>query len=508
MFLSHASACMLSLRNRPGARGGPHRCHRQTVLQVLAADDPEVDEDDEEYVTYPVGDHIFRVSTAHTEEKSNALNMLSCYAEHMEHHFAPYCMEVAGTVEHVLSTPLLNTEEMRTTAAALVPLLLTCMQDAHKKGSMPEATAEVVQKLFGLLMKGLIAALGCELETEVLHSLYEGLEESLDVAMDGLVTPEFLEQAFPKIENQVSSLMGSRQERAEERAAADLDEEDLEQMNEVEVLEAELLQQVVAAMGGFLKCLGDAALPRVEALVAKFFNPLLAAASRGHEDRWVALLAISDCLEYAPASAKHLPALLPELVKHAQSDSHDVANVCIYTLGVIAEKYPSVYAQHHEELLPLILNTMGGHEGEEDWDVPRDNAVAALGKVLLHHESRLAGPPGVQLAKAWVDKLPLTCDEVEAGKQHELLRQFLLRNDTRVLGESMANLPQIAEVFVKVIGKGDQLLMEDHVADFRNFFAQQLRPVLEAHGCNIQELVGRLEPADQHRFLAAFSEGA
>lgn len=167
-----------------------------------------------------------------------------------------------------------------------------------------------------------------------------------------------------------------------------------------------------------------------------------------------------------------------------------------------------VYAQHHDELLPLILNTMEGHAGQDDWDVPRDNAVAALGKVLLHHEAALAGPPGVQLAKAWVEKLPLTCDEVEAGKQHELLRQFLLRNDSRVLGDSMSNLPQIAAVFVKVIAKGDQLLMEDHVQDFRNFFTQQLKPVLEQHGCNIQELVGHLEPADQHRFLAAFSESA
>lgn len=180
------------------------------------------------------------------------------------------------------------------------------------------------------------------MDTEVLHALYEGLEESLDAAVEGLVTADFMEQCFPKIEDQVATLMGSRQDRAEERSAADLDEEDIEQLNELEEAEAELLQQVVAAIGGFLKCLGDAALPRVEALVQKFFNPLLAQAARGHEDRWVALLVISDCLEYAPGSQKHLPALLPELVKHAQSDSHDVANVCIYTLGVIAEKYPTV----------------------------------------------------------------------------------------------------------------------------------------------------------------------
>ena len=167
-----------------------------------------------------------------------------------------------------------------------------------------------------------------------------------------------------------------------------------------------------------------------------------------------------------------------------------------------------VYAQHHDELLPLILKTIEGHQGDDDWDVPRDNAVAALGKVLFHHEARLAGPPGLQLAKAWVDKLPLTCDEVEAGKQHELLRQFLLRNDSRVLGESMSNLPQIANVFVEVIGKGDQLLMEDHAQEFRNFFAQQLRPVLEQNGCNVQDLVGQLEAGDQHRFVSAFSNAA
>lgn len=127
------------------------------MLQVLAKDDPKADEDDEDYVSYPVGEHIFRVSTAHTEEKANALNMLSCYAEHMGHSFAPYCMDVAATVEHVLSTPLLNNEEMRSTAAGLVPLLLGCMQDAHKQSSFAEATPEAVQALFGLLMKGLVS---------------------------------------------------------------------------------------------------------------------------------------------------------------------------------------------------------------------------------------------------------------------------------------------------------------------------------------------------------------
>lgn len=125
-------------------------------MQMVNADEVE-DDDEDEYNNFPIGDQIFRVSTAGTEEKTNALSMLSCYAEHMGEHFAPYCLDIAGIVEHVLSAPLLNTELMRRTCASLVPQLLRCMQAAVEKKSLPQATAETVVQLFELLMKGLLA---------------------------------------------------------------------------------------------------------------------------------------------------------------------------------------------------------------------------------------------------------------------------------------------------------------------------------------------------------------
>lgn len=123
---------------------------------MVNADEVDDDEDDE-YNNFPIGDQIFRVSTAGTEEKTNALSMLSCYAEHMGEHFAPYCLDIAGIAEHVLSAPLLNTELMRRTCATLVPQLLRCMQAAVEKKSLPQATPDTVLALFQLLMKGLLA---------------------------------------------------------------------------------------------------------------------------------------------------------------------------------------------------------------------------------------------------------------------------------------------------------------------------------------------------------------
>jgi hypothetical protein len=125
-------------------------------VQMVPADEVE-DEDDEEYNNFPVGDQVFRVSTAGTEEKTNALSMLSCYAEHMGEHFSPYCLDIGIIAEHVLSAPLLNTELMRRTCASLVPQLLRCMQSGVEKKSWPQATEASVLQLFELLMKGLIA---------------------------------------------------------------------------------------------------------------------------------------------------------------------------------------------------------------------------------------------------------------------------------------------------------------------------------------------------------------
>lgn len=145
--------------------------------------------------------------------------------------------------------------------------------------------------------------------------------------------------------------------------------------------------------------------------------------------------------------------------------------------------------------------------GSEEWAHARDNAVAALGKVLAHHAGLTGGAAGAALAKIWLDCLPLEADDTEAGKQHALLHRLVAASDARVLGEGNGNLPQIAAVFVRVIAKGDELLNDEDVGPFVAFFVQQLRPVIEQHGGTerLQALVAALEPADQQRLREALA---
>lgn len=89
-----------------------------------------------------------------------------------------------------------------------------------------------------------VQAMDCEVDLEVLHELYTALEETLDDADDGLITPALLENVFPKVEMQVKRLLASRQERLDQKADDDIEEEDLELLDEAEEQEEELLQQV------------------------------------------------------------------------------------------------------------------------------------------------------------------------------------------------------------------------------------------------------------------------
>jgi hypothetical protein len=77
-----------------------------------------------------------------------------------------------------------------------------------------------------------------------------------------------------------------------------------------------------------------------------------------------------------------------------------------------------------------------------------------------------------------------------------------------VLGTDNANLLKIAEVFMRVIAKGDELLDSEHFGAFARFFATQLCPVVAAQGFNMEGAVAQLEPKDQQRFKVAMAQAA
>jgi hypothetical protein len=100
--------------------------------------------------------------------------------------------------------------------------------------------------------------------------------------------------------------------------------------------------QVISVAGALLKRFGDTALPYAEALVQQHLSVLLFEPGRSPEDRWTALMLVSDMIEHAPSSGKHLPSLMPKFLECALVDNKDLCNVSCYCLGVVAQKHPAV----------------------------------------------------------------------------------------------------------------------------------------------------------------------
>lgn len=72
------------------------------------------------------------------------------------------------------------------------------------------------------------------------------------------------------------------------------------------------------------------------------FLPFLMDGERSHEDRWLALLLISDLIEHAPSSGRHVAPLFPKFLEYATSDNKELVQVCCYCLGIVAEKHGQV----------------------------------------------------------------------------------------------------------------------------------------------------------------------
>lgn len=100
--------------------------------------------------------------------------------------------------------------------------------------------------------------------------------------------------------------------------------------------------QLISTVGSLLRKFGDEVMPLVETMIKTHFNAMLTEAGRGPEERWAALMLLTDVIEFAPSSVRYLPSLLPKLLEFSASEHVESCNTAIYTLGVIAEVHPAV----------------------------------------------------------------------------------------------------------------------------------------------------------------------
>jgi len=117
-----------------------------------------------------------------------------------------------------------------------------------------------------------------------------------------------------------------------------------------------------------------------------------------------------------------------EFCKHTVKDFHLYVGDCLNALSK-----------------SLDVNSDG--EDDEEWGHARDNAVAALGKIIKHQNQNI--DITVWIPK-WLNLLPLKYDVQESVTQHTLLVDILMSNPTLLLNLDNSNLPKILRILAKI----------------------------------------------------------
>ncbi|KAG2431232.1 hypothetical protein HXX76_009760 [Chlamydomonas incerta] len=432
----------------------------QADPDVQVVDEDEVNAEDlpDDMEAIAMGDKCLMYRSSILEEKATAVNMLSCYAEELKEGFWAYVGPVLKLVLNGVEgqSPLIKfylNEEIRRSAAALLPSLLRCCIAAAERG-VPGASPAAVAEFLGAAWGPLLEALRKEPEGEIQAVQLDSIGEIVEMIPDkALLGAEPTAAAFKIFDTVLEKADKRRADRAGRRSTEDFDAEEAEALEAENELEEELFDQVAACVGAFLKKMGDDVLPLVESLLMARYGAMLTDKSRSSEERRIAICLVDDLLENSPAGmGKHFANVLPILLEATRSDHADLRQCAVYGLGVMAAKAPlELFRPQAAAVAEIMAGIIRHPEAKsEDNDMATDNAVAALGRVLSHHPEALGPDGGAAYAQLWLGSLPLKADAVEATAMHEQLVVMCEGQDPRVV----PHVAKVAAVFAEVLGGG------------------------------------------------------
>jgi len=134
------------------------------------------------------------------------------------------------------------------------------------------------------------------------------------------------------------------------------------------------------------------------------------------------------------------------LIKYTDHPSTELRQASCYGIGEFAKSTKTGFSNYALGFISAIsraLEINDDGESKDRWANARDNAVAAIGKIISHQHAHI--DINIWVPK-WVSYLPLKHDKNEQEIQHSLLCDFLLNNSALVSGEDNCNLPRIIRI--------------------------------------------------------------
>eukprot|EP00958_Prasinococcus_capsulatus_P007362 scaffold689_cov375-Prasinococcus_capsulatus_cf.AAC.24 len=413
-------------------------------IKVYNKDDVDDEEEDDDVAVLSLGDQRLAIRTSTLEEKSTACSMLCCYAEELKGGFAPWIDEVAKVM-----LPLLRFyfhEDIRRAAVTCLPDLINCAKLAIMEGKAASQDPGYIKQLTDFCFDPLVESVD-DPEPELIGCKVESIGEVIQHVGQELIKDDQLE----KLTKQLLVVLESREKRVQERKARfsteDFDDEERDLIESENETEDEILEAVVECLGNMLKAYGPKAHKYVDALLPAISAMLQP--NRTAEEQRIAVCLFDDLIEFTNkegAAVRYMEPYLPFIWSTAVSKEWSLRQAAVYGIGVCAEHATEAFRPNAVKALGILNQAILMQQSAEE-AVATDNAVSAVGKICKFLGESV---DRAQVIPAWLDLLPIYEDVMEARVAHEMLTEWVEKNDPAVLGANNQNLPKLVKVFAEV----------------------------------------------------------
>jgi hypothetical protein len=172
---------------------------------------------------------------------------------------------------------------------------------------------------------------------------------------------------------------------------------------------------------------------------------------------------MEDCPTHPSVVAHYCEPLYAACMESAEDADVGLKQSALFGLGVCAVVLKQAYASQAERVMTLLNTVVNDTKLNHEYDVATDNAISSMAKIFIHTYNSgqpvngvsTCPPAVVQLMTNWVHLLPCDGDLMEAQKIHDMLTQFIMANNSIIMGENFSNLPIILGIFGKILARPD-----------------------------------------------------
>ena len=396
------------------------------------------------------------VSTTETENKELGLQTLATFVEELKTGYFKY-VDVTTTAALPLLEFTMN-ESVRSSAAVLLSSLISVVRPVE----LPKAIN--MAKLF-------IAAIWKAIDDEYTNETLVDELQSIKDIINSIQTP-FLSLDEVKLlgEKSLKILENSLENRI--RSKEDSDDEEDESFQEFTKREEDNLHVSISEVfGALFKTHKSLCLDIVKFLYSSVFSRLLSEGTRKEDHKFV-IFVIDDIIEFLGQDlvGDIWGSLGEVLIRFAVDGNEAVRQAAVYGLGVFAGNSKQAgFEQWTLAILQKLHESIGIPLGksEKTHGHARDNAIAAIGKLIRFHYVSL----DLNLVlPAWLSLLPLKFDKLESKNMTDLVASMALDMPQMLFGESYQRLGAVVRVLLEVIDS--KFVREDSLPKIKEVFSR------------------------------------